>query len=110
MEEIIMNKDEILEKSRRENSKKDPYEMEIDLKSSNLGMVCSIVLCLVLFLVQRIAGGVFNYGFWSIIMAENAGAFIYKGIKLHNRSNMIMGAVWCFCALAGAVASVLSMF
>lgn len=104
-----MNKDEILEKSRRENSQKDPYEMEINLKASQIGVSFSFVLGFILFLVQLILGGGMNYSFWSIIMAVNAGASIYKGIKLSDRKNLIMGAVWCFCALAGAVASVLSM-
>lgn len=104
-----MNKDEILEKSRRENSKKDPYEMEINLKAFQIGISFSFVLGFILFLVQLILGEGMNYSFWSIIMAVNAGASIYKGIKLSDRKNLRMGAAWGLLTLAGVVASVCNM-
>lgn len=104
-----MNKDEILEKSRKENSQKDPYEMEVNLNASQMGSICAVALCLILFVIQILVGGGMNYGLWSIIMSANGGSAIYKGIKLSNRNNLILGAAYLFCALLGAIVSVYSM-
>ena len=104
-----MNKEEILEKSRNENLQKDPYEMEINLKASNIGLMCGIILCFILFLIQIFCGLGCNYGLWSIIASVNAGAGIYKGIKLSNRNSMLLGVCYLLGALLGATAFVYSM-
>lgn len=57
-----MNKEEILEKSHNENRQKDPYEMEINLKASQIGTMIVLIICFVLFFVQILAGGGMNYG------------------------------------------------
>lgn len=105
-----MNKEEILEKSRRENSQKDPYEMEINLKASQIGTICALILCFMLFVVQILAGGGMNYGLWGVIMAGSGGSSLYAGIKLKLKSRVWMGICYLIAAVLAAIVSIVDIF
>ncbi|WP_432650423.1 DUF6442 family protein [Huintestinicola sp.] len=105
-----MNKEEILEKSRRENGQKDPYEMEINLKASQIGTMCALILCFVLFVVQILAGGGMNYGLWGVIMAACGAANLYAGIRLKNKNRIALGICYLLLGLLAAAVSICNMF
>lgn len=105
-----MNKDEILAKSREENRQKDPYEMEIKIKASQIGTISSLIICFVLFLIQILAGGGMNYGLWGVIMAGCGGSNLFMGIKLKRQSSIVLGICYLLCGVIGAIVSICKMF
>ena len=62
-----MKKEEILEASKRENKKKDIYEIEVESKGSNYAAIAMLLLALVFFSYEIFSGKGSNPAFYSII-------------------------------------------
>ena len=63
-----MTKDEILEKSRKENTGMDEREQEIHTKASNLGGTVGVMVAMILAIVDGIADGpeVVRHVIWAV--------------------------------------------
>lgn len=105
-----MNKEQILEISRKENREQDLYELHVSEKSATTGALTGVLICAVLFVSEFFICGNLNFSLWSIIAGMNAGVGIYKGIKLKNKSKIAIGLLWATCAIAAAVATILNLF
>lgn len=71
-----MNRDEILERSRRENQGGDEYERDIALKSAKLGMKIGLLACCIVATVSVAVTERINDGCWIIyfsILATDLG-------------------------------------
>ncbi|MBQ3915904.1 MAG: hypothetical protein II690_04880 [Ruminococcus sp.] len=103
-----MNKDEILAMSREENKdkRKDPYELEIASKSSNVALVVSAIIAGILYLMEMVVTGNENYSLWSVLCTMDAVIYMYRGIKLKNKMSIFCGILWLILAIASGVSAV----
>ena len=89
-----MNKEDILERSRKENRKKDAYELEVEYKAGTISAILMLVLAFIYFSYEIFTGKGSNPAFYSIITIYNSAFFTYKSIKLEkNRALSIVSAV-----------------
>lgn len=89
-----MKKEEILEKSRKENKNKDLQEIEIERKSAVIVAISIAVLSIVFYALEIAIKGTTNYGLYSFICIYNTIVFGYKGIKMKNKANIFAGIIW----------------
>lgn len=94
----VMNKEDILEASRKENKKKDLAELEIERKGSAIGMIVGVILAFAFFCLEIFKGLGQNYGFFALILAPVAVTFIYKSIKLKKKNDIIMAVLYTIWA------------
>ena len=98
-----MQKEEILEKSRRENKNQDPYEKQVVVAGRNAGAIAAAVLATVFFVVQILTGGGMNYGLYAVVFIIPATGFTFKAIKLRRRHEIAVAALyWVGVALFSA--------
>ena len=104
-----MNKEEILEKSRKKNKNKDIYEQEI-LKQGNVAAnFVMIVLATVLFVVQIFTGGGINYGIYAIVFSGSMATFWVKWLKLRKKHELIMGFLYTIIVIAFSAAHIYNL-
>ncbi|WP_028043044.1 DUF6442 family protein [Candidatus Stoquefichus massiliensis] len=89
-----MNKDEILNKAKkRKATDLDEREMQIMLKADRLAVIAGFIICIILMTVKMIAGQPYYdvYGIGCMLMGcQN----LYFGLKVHNKSNILLGIGW----------------
>lgn len=89
-----MDKNRILEMSRRDNEKKDPYELEIKNKALNASRIAMAGVLFVIYSVKMFVKGEKDNEFWSAIAICLAVQFIYMGIKLKDKTKLTIGIVY----------------
>lgn len=90
-----MNRNEILEKSRKENRNKDIYELEIIKQAGSISSLTAALLCAILFIAEILLGRGINYGLWSIFLAAEAATFTYKAVKLKKKHEILVAVLYC---------------
>ncbi|MBQ8194192.1 MAG: hypothetical protein IJZ47_02395 [Oscillospiraceae bacterium] len=105
-----MNKEQILEMSRKENKEQDLYELEISSKATRVSSLICVIICAVLYVAEIMVCGNQNYGLWTIIAAFIAGTFLYTGIKLKNKVKIAVGILWTVIAVIAIVAAIVNLF
>lgn len=78
----VMEKDQILEKSRKENKNQDIYEKEILKEGRNIGAATAGILATVFFVIQILTGGGINYGLYAVVFSIPAAAFTVKAFRM----------------------------
>lgn len=91
---FIMNKDEILAKSRAENKNKDVYEQEVLNQASRSAVVVQMALATIFFVTQIFAGGGTNWGLWAIVFSANMTINWVKYIKLHRKYELVIAIAY----------------
>ncbi len=94
-----MNREEILEKSRRENKNQDVYEQEVMKQANAWSAFVMVVLALVFWLAQIYSGGGINYGFWALVFASNMTNFWVKYVRLRRRHELIFAVAYTIVVL-----------
>ena len=89
-----MEKEKILEASRKENKKKDFAEIEEENKAVKIAAIAIILLATVYFCLNIFIKGETNYGIYSIIALYNAIVFGYKGIRTKKKISIVNGVIW----------------
>lgn len=91
-----MKKEEILEKSRKENKKKDVYAIEVELKAATLAAICMVCLAFIYFTYDIITGKGSNPAFYSLITMYNGILFGVRAIKIkeYRKTNVFSSIVW----------------
>lgn len=102
-----MNKEEILAKSREENKDVDLVEIEVNKKSEGFASLVSAIVCFALYAAELIICGEKNYSLWSILTAAFAANYLYKGIKLKDKSKLIFGVLWTITSVLTIVTAVI---
>lgn len=96
---IEMNKEEILQKaqSKKPNT---PDEMELQevQKGSGIAVFSILVFCLILMIAKMIAKQPW-YDVYSIFFVSMGAQHFYKGIKLHQRREIILGMAFSVLAI-----------
>ncbi len=90
-----MNKEDILAMSRKDNDKKDPYEMEIASKGNHIASAGMAIVVFILYVSNIFFKGEQDYGLWSIMAISMAVRYLYTGIRLKKRDQVILGVCWC---------------
>ena len=89
-----MNKEEILAMSREENGGKDLEALETNVTAFKIGSILGIIVNAILFISEILICGTYNLGLWAILLATNAGSYLYNGIKLKRKILIIAGVIW----------------
>ncbi|WP_304431828.1 DUF6442 family protein [Acutalibacter muris] len=89
-----MNREEILEKSRRENKNQDVYEQEVLKQSNEVAAFVMVLLAAVFWLVQIFTDGGINYGLWALVFAQNMTTLWVKYTKLRRRRELIFAIMY----------------
>jgi len=97
-----MTKDEILKKSRKENTIMDEREAGILAKAGNLAGTASIVLACVLMMFNTIADGpdVLNSAMWAVVWCSNTILYGYQAFHLKKRSYWFLTILYAAAGLA----------
>lgn len=95
-----MNKEQILSKSREENQGKDLYAIEVLKNAPYIDVLVGMGITAILFLVELFICNNTNYGLWSIVTGINASSFIQRGIKLKEKSSVLIGIIWAVITIA----------
>ena len=104
-----MKKEDILEKSRKENKNKDMYEQEILKQGNAAANLVMIVLATVFFVVQIFTGGGFNYGIYAIVFSGCMAAFWVKWFKLRKKHELLMAFLYTLIVIAFSVAHIYNL-
>ena len=99
-----MKKEEILEMSRKENKKKDIYEMEIETKACKMAALLMIILVTIYYCYEIFTAKGQNYSFYSIIAIYCTTVYGYKAIKLQKRKTLHI-----FCTITWGIVTILSI-
>lgn len=83
-----MNRDEILEASKRENKNKDVYEIEVERKGASFAAISMVLLAFVFFTYELISGKGTNPALYSIITIYNAVLYGYKAFKIEKNRKL----------------------
>lgn len=78
-----MNKEEILERSRKENKNKDVYINEINTKGGNIAAIVGLILTTIIFIGEILLGFGMNYGLYGIVFSVTGTSNLYKALKLN---------------------------
>lgn len=83
-----MDKNEILEKSRQENSKIDEFEKDINVKSARIALIVAAILLGIFIFIEE------NNSYLIILDAMCGALWSYKACKLQKKSDIILAVVW----------------
>lgn len=92
----VMNKNEILEKSKNENKIADPYEMEVARRGNEYGMLSAYIIATALLIVRYYQGKGLDYGLYGIVLTMNAVSSVYNAVKLKDRKHITMAVLNVF--------------
>lgn len=85
-----MNKEEILEASRRENKNQDVVEAEVIKQGSQIAYLIGCLMCGVICLLQNIFTDTINWGCWVVNFSILGTVFLVKSIKLKKRHEILL--------------------
>ena len=94
LEVYIMNRYEILAKSREENKNRDVYEQEVLKQASRSAVVVQMVLAAIFFVTQVFAGGGINYGLWALVFSANMTISWVKYVKLRRKHELAIAIAY----------------
>ncbi len=101
--EIIMTKEEILEKSKKENKNKDIATIEAEKKAGSFALiVCSIAAAILWFIEVFITKEV-NHSLWLVVLIANAAMHFHLFFTMKKKRNLA-------CAILWTISSVLILF
>lgn len=105
----VMDKNEILEKSRNENKNADPYEMEINAKALSHGMWSAFLICVILMFIKYIKEDKFDFSLVAMLWVLNAVAYTYKAVKLKEKKLITSAVCFDIAAVIWTAAAVLQI-
>ncbi|MBP1989536.1 DUF6442 family protein [Paenibacillus eucommiae] len=106
---ILINKDEILSKSRKENKDKDLFKIEVQINAGNVGSITAIILATIFFVTQSLLGDGFDFGLYAIIFSISAAGFIVKAIRMKRRRDIVLSIIYTLVTLILSVAHIFKL-
>ena len=94
-----MNKEEILERSRKENKNQDIYEKEVIIQGNRYACIAASVLATLFFVIQIFTGGGMNYGLYAVVVSIPMAGFWVKYIKLHKKHELFVAVCYTILVL-----------
>lgn len=94
-----MNKEEILQKAQgKKNNTPDEMELQVLQKGSGIAVFSILLFCLILMIVKIIANQPWC-DVYSIFFVSMGAQHFYKGIKLQQRHEIILGIAFSVLAI-----------
>lgn len=87
-----MNREEILERSRKENRNRDFYGQELMKQGDRITTIAMVIFATILMAVQIFIEGSINYGLYALIFLRSAVTYWVMWTKLRRRTDL-MGAL-----------------
>ncbi|REK74467.1 DUF6442 family protein [Paenibacillus paeoniae] len=103
---ILINRDEILAKSRKENKDKDLFKIEVQINAGNVGSIAATILATILFVTQSLLGGGMDFGLYAIIFSIPAAGFIVKAIRMKRKRDWVLSIIYTLATLILSVAHI----
>lgn len=95
-----MDKDEILERSRKENKDRDFVEAEALAKANSIALSVGIMVCGLLSLLCTIFQEHMDYSVWTVYFSVLAATMIVKFVKLRRWHELVIGLLYAaFCVI-----------
>lgn len=85
-----MDKEDILAQSRKENKDKDLFKLDIQNKSGIISSLVLVFLATILFIIQSVCGGGFNFALFALLVAYGATDFLVKYIYIRNNKYLFL--------------------
>jgi len=104
-----MNKEDILEKSRKENKNKDMAELEVIYQASNIAGRVGMLVCCIIAILEVIFIGRPNFSTWAIYFSILATLMLVKYIKLRRRHELWITVLYSACFVAFFIAYILKL-
>ena len=105
----MMNRDEILEKSRQENRGQDVASLEVSRSSIVFGWIVAVCLLAFVSVVEAIKYDRMNSGIFFAVMAGCSAIFIRKYLKLRKKHELYISIIYVIAAVAFLVAWILQL-
>ena len=89
-----MKREDILEASKRENKKKDPYTVQVNAKGANIACIAMLILVFIYFITS--VDNEIHSAFYSIIAIYQSVFWGYQAIKLDKckKLNAFASIIW----------------
>lgn len=94
-----MNKDDILEKSRKENKNKDLYRESVDLTASTVSSFVALILTTVFFILNSIITSVFNWGLYAIVVSFGATTSTVRAVHTKRKREIVFAIIYSVATL-----------
>ena len=97
-----MKKEEILEASKKDNKKRDEYEIKVDNRGTTYAALAMLLLTSVYFIYEIVTGQGQNYSLYSILAIFNAFLYGYKAIHIekNRKLNIFTSLIWGILTIA----------
>ena len=86
-----MDKDEILERSRKEHKDRDFVEDEALAQASKIAIWVGTIVCGLLTIIQSAVQSRMNFGLWTVMFSILATTMLVKYTKMRKRHELIGG-------------------
>lgn len=104
-----MNKEEILEKSRKENKNQDVYEQEVVKQGNTIVNGVMMILATVFLVIQVFTGGGLNYGLYAIVFCHSMVLSWVKWLKLRQRQQLSPALLYTVCVLLFSISHIYNL-
>lgn len=95
-----MDKDEILERSRKEHKDRDFVEMEALSKANSVALSVGVILCALLSILHATLRNSVDYGVWTVMFGIMTTIMLVKFARLRKRHELMIGLLYLVCAIA----------
>ena len=106
---IVMNKEEILAKSKKENHGQDIASLEVSKASMLFGWITAVCMLAFVAVVEALVHDRMNSGIFFAVMAGCSAIFINKYLKLRKRHELYIAVVYIIAAIAFLVSWILQL-
>ena len=108
-----MDRDEILERSRKENKDMDLVELEAISKANMVANTVGVVVCGILTLVHAVFRDGIDTSAWTVMFSIMSTIMLVKYVKLRRRHELVVGLCYlvsAICFFLGYLRHVLEVF
>ena len=98
-----MDKEEILEKSRKENRDRDLVEAEVLHRANNIALSVSMLICALVSVLHAIFRDSPDYAVWIVQFGMLSAVMLVKFSRLRRRHELLLGILYggfCLCFFA----------
>lgn len=101
-----MDKEEILERSRKENKNQDIYEKEVIIQGNRYACIVAATLATIFFVIQIFTGGGMNYGLYAVVFSMPMAGFWVKYKKIYKKHELFCGVCYTVAVLLFSAAHI----
>jgi hypothetical protein len=94
---VFMNKEDILNRSRKENKNKDIAELEVIYQASNIAGRVGMLVCCIIAILEVIFTEGANLSTWAIYFSILATLMLVKYLKLRRRHELWITILYIAC-------------